>query len=129
MRRMIFPALAAVAIIAPQSAIAAEIRPFTPQAFAEAQRAGRPILVDVYADWCTVCRAQKQVMDKLLPRKEFNDLLVLRLNFDEQEAHWRRFGVRRQSTLIAFHGRKEAGRSVAVTNPDAIYKLLRSSLR
>lgn len=116
-----------VAAVAP--AHAATVQPFSVSAFQAAQKQGRPILVDVYADWCPVCRAQKQVMDKLLPREEFKNLLVLRLNFDEQEPHWRKLGVRRQSTLIAFRGRKEVGRSVAVTDSDAIHKLLIASVR
>jgi thioredoxin 1 len=119
--------VAAVAAIAPANA--ATVQPFSAQVFEAAQRQGKPILVDVYADWCPTCRAQKQVMDKLLPREEFKDLLVLRLNFDEQEPHWRKLGVRRQSTLIAFSGRKEVGRSVAATDPKAIRELLLSSLR
>jgi thioredoxin 1 len=119
--------VASVAALAP--AHAATVQPFSPAAFEAAQRQGRPILVDVYADWCPTCRAQKQVMDKLLPRKEFKNLLVLRLNFDEQEPHWRLLGVRRQSTLIAFRGRNEVGRSVAVTDPNAIRELLLASVR
>lgn len=119
--------VAAVAAVTPVHA--ATVQPFSPAAFEAAQRQGRPILVDVYADWCPVCRAQKQVMDKLLPHKEFRNLLVLRLNFDEQESHWRQLGVRRQSTLIAFRGRNEVGRSVAVTDANAIRELFLSSVR
>lgn len=129
MRRFIVPAIVAVAAIAPAPATAAEIRAFNPQAFAAAQRAGRPILVDVYADWCPVCRAQQQALGPLLQRAEFRKLVVFRLNFDEQEEYWRRLGVRRQSTLIAFRGRKEVGRAVAETDGQAIAELVRTATR
>lgn len=124
---------APIAIVAAAAAVApvhaATVQPFSPAAFEAAQKQNKPILIDVYADWCPTCRAQSQVMDKLLPREEFKNLLVLRLNFDEQEAHWRKLGVRRQSTLITFRGRKEVGRSVAVTDPNAIRELLLASVR
>lgn len=119
--------VAAVAAVAP--AHAATVQPFSPAEFEAAQRQGKPILIDVYADWCPTCRAQKQVMDTLLPSEEFKNLLVFRLNFDEQESHWRQLGVRRQSTLIAFRGRNEVGRSVAVTDSNAIREFLLAIVR
>lgn len=119
----------AAAIVAAAPAQAASVQPFSTAAFEAAQKQGRPILVDVYADWCPVCRAQKQAMDRLLPRDEFKGLTVFRLNFDTQKDAWKKFRVQRQSTLIAFRGRKEAGRSVAVTDSASIEQLLRASLR
>lgn len=124
-----FAAPIAIVAAAVAPAHAATVQPFSVSAFQAAQQQGRPILIDVYADWCPTCRAQKQVMNKLLTRKEFKNLLVLRLNFDEQESHWRKLGVRRQSTLIAFRGRNEVGRSVAVTESNEIHKLLLASVR
>lgn len=123
------PLSVAAAIIAVTPAQAATVRPFSAAAFEAAQKQRRPILVDVYADWCPVCRTQHEVLNRLLPRKEFKDLAVFRLNFDTQKDAWSKFGVRRQSTLIAFHGRKEVGRSVAVTDGASIKQLLQTSLR
>lgn len=116
----------AVAAVAP--AQAATVQPFSAAALEAAQRQGRPILVDVYADWCPVCRAQHNVLGRLLPKKEFENLVVLRLNFDTQKDAWKKLGVRRQSTLIVFRGSNEVRRSVAVTDSSAIEQLLRSAL-
>lgn len=129
MRGFIVPAMVAVAAIAPYSASAAVVRPFSPQAFAAAQRAGRPILVDVHADWCPVCRAQDQALGPLLPRNEFKNLVVLRLDFDKQAQYWRAMGVRQQSTLIIFKGRNEVARAVAETDGNAIAELIRTATR
>lgn len=119
----------AAAVSAAAPADAATIQPFSATAFEAAQRQGRPILVDVYADWCPVCRAQHEVLSRLLLGRDFKNLAVFRLNFDTQKDARSKFGVRRQSTLIVFRGRKEVGRSVAATDSKSIEQLLRASIR
>jgi thiol-disulfide isomerase/thioredoxin len=119
----------AVALVAVAPAHAATVEPFSAPAFEAAQKQGRPILVDVYADWCPVCRAQNQALSGILAKPDFKQVAVFRINFDAQQDAWRQFVVRRQSTLIAFHGRKEVGRSVAATDSASIEQLLRASLR
>ncbi len=121
-----FTAVAAVAIAPLQ---AATVHPFSAAAFEAAQKLGRPILVDVYADWCPVCRAQNEVLSRLLPGREFKNLTVFKLNFDTQKDARSRLGAQRQSTLIVFRGNKELGRSVAVTDSASIERLVRSGLR
>lgn len=125
----ITPLGVALAVVAPTPAQAAAVQPFNVSAFETAEKQGRSILVDVYADWCPICRAQHEALSKILPRPEFKNLMVFRLNFDTQKDAWTKFGVQRQSTLIAFHGRKEVGRSIAATGSASIEQLLRASLR
>lgn len=119
-----------VTIVAMASpATASEQRPYDAKAFAIAQQQGRPILVDAYADWCPTCRAQAPIITNALRRPEFSKMIVFKLNFDTQVADSRRFGIRSQSTIIAFNGRQETGRSVGDTNPDSISKLMRGAAR
>jgi len=53
----------AVAIAWPRPPAASPVqwRPYTETALEDAQRAGRPVLVDVYADWCLPCVEMDQV--------------------------------------------------------------------
>lgn len=122
------PAAMLAVAVAAAPAEAAEVRAFSPQAFAAAQAQGRPILIDVYADWCPTCRRQEPMIAELVAAPAYRDLIVFKLNFDEQKDDWRRLGVRRQSTLIAFSGRNETGRSVGDTNRDSLARLIRSTL-
>lgn len=108
---------------------AAEVRSFDEKTFAQAQRQGRSILVDVNAQWCTVCKAQGKQISAITRNPAFHKLLILKLDYDRQKAERRRLHVPMQSTLIAYRGRKEAGRLVAVTDRKAIESLLRSVLR
>ena len=98
--------------------------PFEAQTFAAAQQAGKPILVDIWASWCPTCAKQAPILASLSADPAFKDLTIFRVDFDTQKDVVRDFGARSQSTLIAFHGAKEVGRSVGDTRPDSIRTLL-----
>ena len=121
-------ALCFAAAALPGGAAAAETKPFTAEAFDAAGAAGRPILVDVSAPWCPTCKAQHPILSNLEAEPKFKDLVVFDVDFDSQKDVLRRFGVRMQSTLIAFKGRKETARSTGDTAPGSIAKLLDAAL-
>lgn len=118
-------AIAAVAL----PAQAATMRPFTFQAFQEAQQKNQPVLVEAHADWCPICRAQAPTVNAMATDPAFANLLILRIDYDRQAAEKRKLNIQKQSTLIAFQGRRETGRSVGVTDPEAIRALARGALR
>jgi thioredoxin 1 len=103
-------------------------QPFAQEAFEAAQTAGKPILVEVSAPWCPICRTQKPILAKLGTDPRFKDLVLFEVDFDSQKALLRRFDARQQSTLIAFKGRQEVGRSVGETQPEWIESLLEKTL-
>ena len=119
-------ALSAVASFA-QSANDAP-QAFTVEAFDAAQKAGKPILVDTYATWCDVCARQAPILDALRHEAKYKDLVMFKVNFDTQKDIMRKFNARMQSTLIAFHGTKEVGRSVGETQPEWIDDLVQKTL-
>lgn len=121
--------MAIVALVFVEPAQAVEYRSFTSEAFAQAQAAGRPILVEVHADWCPTCRAQAPAIRRAAAASEFGDLIVFTLDFDRQTSERRALGVRAQSTLIAFNGAAETARSVGETDPGRISALLRTAIR
>jgi thioredoxin len=74
------------------------------------------------------CAAQEPIIDKLTAAPADKNLVIFRVDFDSQKAAVRAFGARSQSTLIAFHGGTETGRSVGDTDANSIGKLLHSAL-
>ena len=106
---------------------AAEYRRFARADFEAAQAAGRPILVDVAAWWCPTCASQKGSIKAAAADATFAKLIIYRLDYDKQKSDWKRFGVQRQSTLIAFKGTKETGRSVGDTDKARIQALMKSA--
>lgn len=118
--------LLSLAFTAP--AIAQPIQPFTTAALKAAQAKGQAVLVDAYASWCPTCRKQEPIIDALSKDPAFDKLLILRLDYDNQNAEKRELGIVQQSTLIAFDGGRETGRLVGVTDADEIKKLAQSAL-
>lgn len=126
LRKLSLVALLGVIYAAPL--LAQPIQPFTTAALKAAQAAGKPVLVDAYASWCPICRKQAPTIDAMTSDPAFAKLVILRLDYDSQNAEKRALGIVQQSTLIAFDGNKETGRLVGVTDPDEIKKLAQSAL-
>jgi thioredoxin len=116
------------ALLANSAARAIEEWPFDRQSFESAQAAGQSILVAVHAPWCPICKKQKPILSRLGKEPRFKDMMLFELDFDTQKTDLRHFNAQRQSTLIAFKGRKEVGRSVGDTNPNSIAALLAKAL-
>ncbi len=109
-----------------QEAVAPQ--PYTEAAFDAAQKAGKPILIDTYATWCQICARQAPIIEKLHAEPKFKDMVILRVNFDTQKDVMRKFHANVQSTLIAFRGTKEVGRSTGETQPEWVEDLMEKSL-
>ena len=108
---------AAFFLIVPATAAAPGWTSYEPRQFATAQQAGRTILVDVHANWCPTCRAQKPTLNKLRSDPRLKDVLFVTVNFDKQKDFLRSHRIPRQSTILVFKGTKETARSIAETNP------------
>ena len=84
--------------------------------FMMAQKKGKTIVVDVYADWCPTCRAQAPILEELRQERQSADVLFVKVNFDEEKAFLRTHRIPRQSTVLVFKGMDETARSIAQTN-------------
>lgn len=102
--------------------------PFSAEVFKAAQASGSPILVEIHADWCPTCKAQKPILDRLTADPKFKDLKIFRVDFDAMQPVVKQFGAQMQSTLIVFKGAAEQGRSVGDTKEASIAALLDKSL-
>jgi thiol-disulfide isomerase/thioredoxin len=127
-RRSVLIATVAASAVAIAPAFAASPKPFDAKAFADAQKAGKPILVAIHASWCPTCKAQTPILGALTDDPKFKELAYFIVDFDSQKDLVQRFGARMQSTLIAFKGSHEAARSVGDTKRESISALLNKTL-
>lgn len=108
-------------------AAAGPSEPFTQKRFDELAAQGKPALVAVHADWCPTCKAQKPILGELMGKPEFKDVTELVVDFDAQKPIVQHYKVSMQSTLIAFKGGKEVGRSVGDTTRGGIEGLVKKA--
>ena len=127
-RRSLLLAAAAAGAALSEPASAAGPQPFDNAAFAAAQKANKPIFVAIHASWCPTCKAQTPILANLMADPKFKNLAYFTIDFDGQKDLVRRFGARMQSTLIAFKGANEEGRSVGDTRRESIAALLDKTL-
>ena len=126
----IFSLLAASAIIvlSTQLTTAAEMKRFDQAGFEAAQAEDRPIVVDITATWCPTCAAQKPIIESLAADPAYAEMVIFHVDFDDQKDVVRDRGAQMQSTLIAYDGETETGRSVGDTDPQSIGLLFASTL-
>jgi thioredoxin-like negative regulator of GroEL len=101
---------------------------YNSKAFEAAQATGKPLLVQVHADWCPICAKQKPILADLLAQTAMKDYQVLDVDFDTQKDVLRQLNVQKQSTLIIYKGKQELGRSTGETDKEKIAELLRKAL-
>ena len=124
-RRYLLGALALSAALSfAVAAPAMDKKPFDQKAFDAAQAAGAPILVEVSAPWCPVCKAQAPILSQLRSDAKFKELVSFNIDFDSQKDLLKKFNVQKQSTLIVFKGKQETGRSTGDSNAASIAALL-----
>jgi thioredoxin len=123
-RRLFIGALALGAALTLSPLASAAPKNYSQKAFEAAQAAGKPILIEVHAPWCTTCKAQAPILSRLEAAPKFKDMVVLNIDFDSQKDLLRKFNVRYQSTLIVFKGKQEMGRSTGDTDAASIEALL-----
>jgi len=127
-RRSLLVAVIAASAILVSPALATETKTYTPEAFAAAQKAGKPIFVGIHASWCPTCARQKPILSELMADPKFRNLVYFVVDYDSQKDVVKFFGARMQSTLIAFKGEHETGRSVGDTDRSSIAALLNKTL-
>jgi thioredoxin 1 len=98
-------------------------------AFTAAQADNRPIVVFVHASWCITCRRQQPIVQELASDAAFKskNLVVFVVDFADK-ATLKELNVADRSTLVAFHGKTERGRSSFVTDPAELRGLFSSAL-
>lgn len=109
-------------------ALASAFQNYDMSRFIAAEEANAPIVLHVYAPWCTTCQAQKPILEKLAQSSKYKDIQFFVVDFDTQKEVLKKLDVTKQSVLIVLKGKNELGRSIGDTSPSSIEKLIDKSL-
>ena len=82
----------------------------------------KPVLVDFWAEWCGPCRMVSPIVDEIAGERD--DIVVGKVNVDEQGELAVRFGVMSIPTLLVFKGGELVQTAVGARPKDAILALL-----
>lgn len=116
--------VASLAFISAAPVLATAQKPYDQKSFDAAQAAGKPVLVEIHADWCPTCKAQLPILNKLSGEGAYAPIERYRVDFDSQKDLVKRFGAKMQSTLVLYRGKTELARSTGETDEGRIRAML-----
>lgn len=119
--------VSALLVAAASMAQAFEVKTYSAQALADAEKAGQPVALHFHADWCPTCRAQDKALESMKGEKGL-DVTILKVNYDAEKDLKKRFNVRTQSTMVVLKGTKEVARLAGDTSADGIRGALKAAL-
>ena len=88
----------------------------------EVLQSDRTVLLDFWASWCGPCRMVSPVVDEIADER--SDILVGKVNVDEQRELAAQFGVMSIPTLVVLKNGKEVQRSVGARPKSQILSML-----
>lgn len=89
--------------------------------------ADKLVLVDLYATWCTPCKALAPVLEELAD-KYADKIKVVKVNVDEEESIAAKFGIASIPTVIFFKNGQTAASFVGLRSASEIEKVIEKLL-
>jgi thioredoxin 1 len=87
----------------------------------------KPVMVDFYAEWCGPCKLAAPIIDKL--SGEFADqMIIAKLDTDENNAVAAKYGVMSIPTVIVFHKGEEIDRKIGFPGEDGYRQMIDQAL-
>ena len=77
--------------------------------FEQIKNSDKPVLLDFYADWCGPCRMVLPIIDEIAGERD--DIVVGKINVDEEKELASEFGVFSIPTLVVLKDGKVASQS------------------
>ena len=90
--------------------------------FEEIKNSDKAVLLDFYADWCGPCRMVSPIVDEIA--EERSDIVVGKINVDEEEELAGKFGVFSIPTLVVLKGGKVVAQSAGAKPKAQILAML-----
>lgn len=101
---------------------------FTPETFeAEVINSGKVALVDFWASWCGPCKAIGPIIDELGADYEGSDIVIGKVDVDNQVPLARKYRVMSIPTIVAFKDGKEIARQVGLVAKEKLVEMINNA--
>lgn len=90
---------------------------------AEVLKADKPVLIDFWATWCGPCRMVSPIVDEIA--EENDDIIVGKINVDEEQELAMQFSVMSIPTLLVFKNGEVAAQQVGAVPKEAILSMVK----
>lgn len=122
LRKLAYAIVGSLGLMLSSTSFAWEIVNYNGTNLASSIASGKKTLVWFHATWCATCKAQELVIEKI--PKNYSQVKIIKVDFDKETKLRRELRVPTQSTFLVYVNGKEVDRSVGVTDPNELKKLL-----
>jgi len=95
---------------------------------AEIKKAGQPVLVDFWADWCFPCQMLSPILDEAIEELK-NDIVLAKVNIDEAPIISQKYGIEKVPTIFLFKEGKPKSFFEGIRSEDEIKDWLNKNLK
>ena len=99
---------------------------FTIEAFNEAQKAGKTIVINSWNKFCGTCLMQTKILNEA--QKDFPEVVFLSYEQTKHKDIANLLNVEYWATIIIFKNGKEIAKEIGITNKTDIYSLIKQKI-
>ena len=99
---------------------------FTVEAFNEAQKAGKTIVINSWNKFCGTCLMQTKILNEA--QKDFPEVVFLSYEQTKHKDIANLLNVEYWATIIIFKNGKEIAKEIGITNKTDIYSLIKQKI-
>ena len=99
---------------------------FTLEAFNEAQKTGKTIVINSWNKFCGTCARQTKILNEA--QKDFPDVIFLSYEQTKHKDIAKLLNVDYWATIVVYKNNKEIGKEIGITSKDDIYSLIKKEI-
>ena len=99
---------------------------FTLEAFNEAQKAGKTIVINSWNKFCGTCSKQTKILNEA--KKDFPNIIFLSYEHSKNKDIAKLLKSEYWATIIVYKNSKEIAKEIGITNKSDIYSLIKKEI-